>query len=336
MAKVEVVQSQTDIKNVQFAWWTSFTVSVMYILLCFIIGEEARDSYRWIVGQVTKKREFPRLELPIHHFKKHRPPQPMMSHARPSAKPQVRPLTIELKSGWDDVLDEKKFKWKGSRRNSKSLSPSVCSSPTPSHHSITEEDQQFMASTISYLVSPTAKSLGIEPPLQVPPAAMSPPRRALEIPPRPTSPPPIPKPKSALKAPKNVPVDVDAIGSVLDAPWPVPPESPTPSLSRSYHSNRSPSHSRSHSPASSTEETFGYPLRPTLTPPHLRTRPFEGSSISSFVVETTPSPPSPSFKKVPVKRTSIRSLRRTWSKERIGQAYAASEVIHMTVVQETV
>jgi len=320
----------------------------------------------------------------------------MVSRSSSLSKPHPRPLTIELRSGWDDMLDKKTPKrFAFSRPTSKSISPSTRSSST---RSVTEDDQAFMASTLSYLGSPTAKSLGIpSPSLQVPPPVVTQPlRSAFDIsllPPKPASPPPVPSANlnRALKAvPAGVPTDVDeatpaaptstTISAILEASWPVPPSSPTPSQSPSRHSStsrstRAPSRalsgrsqhskSRSNSPTSSVDDhsmscyspapstsncTFGYPLYPTITPPHLRTRPFEGSSIESLgslgVVVPMPgtlstsqaSPTTPTTRSVrsALKRPSIKNLRRSWSKERIGQTGYAAEVIHMTVVQETV
>ena len=64
MPTVEVVQLQVDVSVVQFAWWSIFAISVLYILLSFIIGEEARESYRWIHEQLTRERNIPKLVLP--------------------------------------------------------------------------------------------------------------------------------------------------------------------------------------------------------------------------------------------------------------------------------
>ena len=269
------------------------------------------------------------FDIFISHIRKAPAPN-MVSRSSSLTKSNLRPLTIELKSGWDDFLDEKKSRRTISPMFSKRFTRSVCSSPTPSHKSITEEDQAFMESTISYLESPTAKTLGIAAPLMVPPVAVSPPpRNAFEIPPKPSSPPPLApgsKPKSILKAPpKSVPVDVEpAITSVLNANWPIPPASPTPSRS---HSSQGSWRSASHSPAASSEEGIGYPLRPTVTPPHLRTRPFEGSNV--------PPPTNVSPRKSAHRRTSIRTLHKSWSRERIGLGNPGNDVIYMTVVKET-
>jgi len=66
MGTVEVVQVEDDVKVVQFAWWSMFAISVLYILFSFIIGEEGRDLYRWIHEQLTRERQVPRLVLPLY------------------------------------------------------------------------------------------------------------------------------------------------------------------------------------------------------------------------------------------------------------------------------
>uniref|UniRef100_A0A8H7XK66 Pheromone receptor n=1 Tax=Psilocybe cubensis TaxID=181762 RepID=A0A8H7XK66_PSICU len=369
MTKIEIIKNSSDVKTVQFLWWSMFAISVLYIILLFAIAEDGRDLYRWIREQATRKRKFPRrLELPLYLKRKPSLPAPEMISRSPSlTKSHMRPLTIELKSGWeDDLLDDKKSKRRGPREDVKppsfssrpsegvfhdveaqSLSedkprpdsPLICASPTMSCRSISEDDQMFMESTISYLSSPTAKTLGILPPLQIPPPAKAPPPPlAIEIPQRAVTPPPALKPKSILKASrcppsKPVPTDIDEpINSVFDAAWPVPPLSPVPTMA--FSTKRAPRpRSRSHSPASAAQEV-GYPLCQTPTPPHRRARPFEGSSISSVDSEIIPSPLSPTSRKAAHRQTGVYGLRTVWSKERLGQGSPASQAIHMTVVKE--
>jgi hypothetical protein len=64
MGTVEIVQAEGDVNDVQFAWWSSFAISVIYIVLSFTIGEEARDSYRWVREQLSRERKIPKLVLP--------------------------------------------------------------------------------------------------------------------------------------------------------------------------------------------------------------------------------------------------------------------------------
>ncbi|KAJ3502538.1 hypothetical protein NLJ89_g8842 [Agrocybe chaxingu] len=339
MGKIDVVKSSSDIKVVEMAWWSIFGLSVLYIILVLGLGEETRDLFKWVKDQATRKRELPEFTLPTYNAKT--PQSPMVSRSPSLTKPQLRPLTVELKSGWDDMLNVKTQKQK---KTSEKSTSSACSSPTPSNSSVAEDDQAFMNSTLTYLGSPTAKTLGIASP--VPAVISSPPRHAMEltIPPRPVSPPPMapkakplipqiqmPTPTSSnnvlyLASPKPINVDVpSSISSVFEASWPIPPASPTPSLSPSRRGNGSPSHSSptgshsrrrsyspSHSPATeslytdgpsspapsttyinprpappippspSPAPSFGYPLGPSITPPYMRSRPFESSSISSM------------------------------------------------------
>ncbi|KAF9477445.1 hypothetical protein BDN70DRAFT_110899 [Pholiota conissans] len=365
-------------KNIQIAWWGIFAISVIYIVLSFAIGEETRDAYRWVVEQVkNKKKALPkRLILPVYHItlKKETPSSPMAELVSPSPstpKSQTLPLTLDLKSGWDDTITEKTPRRMEFLRSpttpTRSPTPSSSSRPTSpskrpsspsmrsvgsSNNSMAEEDRAFMESTLTYLGSPTARTLGIAP-LQVPPRTLSPPpRAALEIPPKPSLPPPSPPMRRPRPSPRYVPQDIDEpvnIGSVLNEAWPLPPASPTPSVSPSRHSVR---RSRSHSPASSAEEAtavgaYPYPLFPTpRSPPHRKSdRPFDSASISSFVVPETapplpPSPshsPSPSGKVATLVSPTMRTLSRKWSKDRLRQAHSPSvESIRMTVVRETV
>jgi len=260
-------------------------------------------------------------------------------------KKPASPATLELKSGWDDMLDDRSSRWTFSSRKSLPLlspPPSVCTSPTPSGEaSPTEEDKAFMTSTLSYLGSPTAKTLGISSPPQFQAAVNSPPR-TLEIPPKPLSPPPPVPVQRSTSTRSNRSPRIDAppenISSVLGIPWPAPPMSPSHSIPPTPVKTRARSASRSCSPATPTDgQLTGYPLHPTVTPPHLHKRPFENSSISSLSdMSHTISPTAQKPLKSALKRPSIKNMRRSWSKERLGSGYATPEVIHMTVVQETV
>ncbi|CAA7263992.1 unnamed protein product [Cyclocybe aegerita] len=406
MGKIDVLKSSSDIKVVEMAWWSIFGLSVLYIILVLGLGEETRDLFKWVKEQATRKRELPKFTLPTYNVKTTQ--SPMVSYSPSLMKPQLRPLTVELKSGWDDMLNVKAPKQR-TQTSEKSVS-SACSSPTPSDRSVAEDDQAFMNSTLTYLGSPTAKTLGIASP--IPAALGSPPRRAMEltIPPRPVSPPPmapkakpsipliqVPTPTSSnnvlyLASPKPINVDVpSSISSVFEASWPLPPASPTPSLGPSRGGNRSPSHSsptRSHSrrgspspshspatesfytdgpaspapsttyinprpappvpPSPSPAPSFGYPLGPSITPPYMRSRPFEGEAeVAAIAGVRVPSPTcipphaatrkgsNGSLRSV-IMRPSIKNIKRSSSKERIGHGYGQADVIHMTVVQETV
>lgn len=234
---------------------------------------------------------------------------------------------------------------------SRSASPTAdCPSPSPSSNSASAEDDTFMASTLSYLGSPTAQMLGLSAPLISPPPAYTFPRKpAYDVPWQPLSSPvttpstpvkasstPI-RPSSPTKAPRtpNTPRPIEpiigdaesAISSVWDTPWPKPPATVpvSPIVLRQV------SRSRTDSPTSSSEEAFGYPLYPSVTPPHMQSRPFQGPGVSS--VSKVPASPTPSPRRPILKRPSTKGLQR--SREKLGHGYSPSDVVYMTVVKET-
>jgi hypothetical protein len=66
--KINIVTDVEGLNAKQLEWWLFFVISVFYILLLFTIGEEARDAFRWVIRQLVKKREFPKLhdlQLPL-------------------------------------------------------------------------------------------------------------------------------------------------------------------------------------------------------------------------------------------------------------------------------
>ncbi|KAG6838978.1 hypothetical protein C0991_006894, partial [Blastosporella zonata] len=106
------------------------------------------------------------------------------------ATPPPKPV-LELRSGWDDMLeDKKKFKlWSPIRKSptSRTTSPnpislntasphqSRASTPTPSvsasYPTVCGEDDAFIKSTLDYLGSPVAKTLGMTPSPTIIPAS---------------------------------------------------------------------------------------------------------------------------------------------------------------------
>ena len=328
------------------------------------------DRSSWQISRCTFLRKVGKRELmaPVHSRLKTPEPR-QMSTRSPSA--QARPLTIELSSGWDDTLDFKVASTWGSSKKSKSVGNSsrYSPSPSPTATSMVSGDEVFMASTLSYLGSPPAQSLGIASPrnpIQAPSPTYTVPRRAIDLsPPSPVKRTPsiplnqvrvttVPPSTTSTEKQKSL-----AIASVLEANWPAPPVSPVPSVPSRYGSPTSstsrystptstPPRSRSHSPALPEDEIddHGYPPSFFIAPPfHMMThnpRPFEGSSISSMsdigasstpTVGASSKPWNSSLKRGP----SLMSLQRRFSREQIGQGYFPSnDVIHMTVVQETV
>ncbi|TFK62093.1 hypothetical protein BDN72DRAFT_406710 [Pluteus cervinus] len=202
-------------------------------------------------------------------------PEPI-SRASSLSKPNPTPQSIELKSGWDEMLDGPK---KGLARiiprsmsptsSSKSRSPSPRQSPRQS--AATEEDAAFMASTLSYLGSPPARTLGLSPTMDrsallSPPPMHSPARRSMSIsstpvaPPMPAAPlPAVPRivteytPKDTLRHSAQDDASSFApssVTSMLDSPWPAPPPSPPTPTASPRDSPPSPT-SRSPTPQSS-------------------------------------------------------------------------------------
>lgn len=65
---INIVTSPADVKTIQVAWWGIPTLSIIYILLSFTIGEEVRDAAKWIyevMSRVGTPRPVFSLELPI-------------------------------------------------------------------------------------------------------------------------------------------------------------------------------------------------------------------------------------------------------------------------------
>lgn len=294
----------------------------------------------------------------------------MVTKCSPPPLSPPPPLTLELKSGWDDMLDDKASKaFKSKNRSKLSLSPSSggsvssvpssspCSSPTPSsaRSSPAPENDSFAIDTLNYLNSPTAQSLGLRSP---PPVYSSPQKTSYNITPwrRPETPikasrPVIPSAvtvevdiaPSKAQARQSIPDDAKStVSSIWEAPWPEPPasipqESPATSLIQGlFHarsSSRSLPQSRSPSPALSCD-TLGLPILSSSSPP---VKPFQGA-----VAETLPERPGSSPAAIRPPRCS--SLRRLGSLEGlnvpgIGRGVgnrAGKEIIYMTVVKETV
>jgi pheromone a factor receptor len=227
MSEVNIVSSQDQLGPIQLAWWGGFVVTVLYLLLSFCLGEETRDIFKWIREKTTRKERF---VLPMQcvffscRFSKFRSTQ--YSFLSSSKNIRKRPSTFQLKSGWDDMLDGKVPK----TRIKSSITISTCSSPV-------SEDDDFKTSTLSYLGSPTAKTLGLS-------GSPVPPNVAEIL------------PTSRTSSPVS-PIVHKAADNLVYAP----PNSPLPSLPASCYGSRSRSRSPSNLPS---EETIGA-LTPLLS-----------------------------------------------------------------------
>lgn len=274
------------------------------------------------------------------------------SSRSPSLSRPGRPVTLELRSGWDDDLDVKSTRL--SPKGWKKSKSSPLSSPSPSPSSRTAEES-FMKSTMPSLGSPLGNSLGYNAPVLPPPIhiASRKPEPYMdnsiiyEARPSPVSPSSV-SPFSPTRPliPKNHRLNAESKGSniaaVLQEHWPSPPTatlSPVPSPIPSTVSLSIPetiddiSPTRASSPALSIDERR-QPCSyfPCSSPPYMA-RPFEGSSIRSF---SPPPEHAPLVKKQASRRPSMRSIRSTLSRERCGYGQPDLDVIHMTVVHETV
>jgi pheromone a factor receptor len=61
---INVVVSPNDINSIQITWWGIPTVSIIYIFLSFLIGEESRDALRWF-RKLVYRLEKPRFGVQV-------------------------------------------------------------------------------------------------------------------------------------------------------------------------------------------------------------------------------------------------------------------------------
>lgn len=57
LGRINIVAVDRDINNIHINWWTLFSISALYILLSLLIGEETRDSYRWLATQFSRRNQ---------------------------------------------------------------------------------------------------------------------------------------------------------------------------------------------------------------------------------------------------------------------------------------
>ncbi|KIK58802.1 hypothetical protein GYMLUDRAFT_98002 [Collybiopsis luxurians FD-317 M1] len=268
---IAILKSDEDLVPVEFAWWSVSSISWLYIGLSLVLGEDVRDAVKaapaFFKGLVKKTRDFeprmPRVRMPRKpllpiHRKRNTPVSSMLGEPREN-----------YVSGWDDAIDLKASIRQKTPTPSRTRSPdstlgsivasiaandsasqaSSSRSPTASiqtpddetfrsqvSHKDPVEDIAFSASTMEYLHSPTAHSLG----LPSPPSIYSDsPIKIAEDQPIPRWQPP--RTPAKLVVPQTVPDDVEStISSIFDTPWPQPPCSPLPFTPRTANGNQSP------------------------------------------------------------------------------------------------
>ncbi|KAJ7742950.1 pheromone A receptor-domain-containing protein [Mycena maculata] len=298
-----VIQIASEVTGAQIVWWCIPVVSLVYLLLSVVLGDETADVVSWMRRRFTGSAPVQRSARP--ELRLLTLTHPMASKSSLVAPSLSAPQAVQLRSGWDDMLDVKKGR-RGVLPNRKSVvsssdssESSLSSNPSPSP--TTPEDDAFTSSTLTYLASPAAQTLGLARPV---------------TPPTPTL--PYAKPPRAPTAhllPPQQPIPEDTastISSIWDAPWPVPPPiTPPRGLRRAL--------SRPQSPALS-DTGPAYPMYSPMEPP--TPPPFEGSSVPGR---------GPLHRdQVPRKSAMKKSVRRTWSREALARGYAASDVVYMT------
>lgn len=53
--EVDIIQARVEVGSIQLIWWSTPVPSLLYILLSFTIGEEIRDTAKWVRVLLTKK-----------------------------------------------------------------------------------------------------------------------------------------------------------------------------------------------------------------------------------------------------------------------------------------
>ncbi|KAF9447643.1 STE3-domain-containing protein [Macrolepiota fuliginosa MF-IS2] len=343
LTKVSIVGDNNRILGIMTFWWGLRVITFCYIALAFALGEETRDMAKYLASVKIKKPSFSlrplitsrRRKDDIDFF-------PSSSLSRPT-----RPVTLELKSGWDDDLNIKS----SSRLSPKSwkMGRPPPASPSPSSRSNRDAaEETFMKSTLSYLGSPLGNSLGYNAPVLPPPIYKKKSKTYVDssvvsgsyLPvTSPTSPtrPLLPK-QSRSRAESKA----SNITTVLQELWPAPPvsiPSPVPSaFSATFESSIEGeiSPTRASSPALSIDERRqACSYFPSASPPRMNHDPPFGGSVRSL--SPPPGQESVSSGSSRTRRPSIKSLRNALSGEKLGHKRTGSnEVIHMTVVQETV
>lgn len=350
LSEVDIVTEKDQISGIRTFWWGLRVVTMCYIVLVLVLGEERRDIFEYLRTGAKK------VSLSIPPFITLRPRGKdkgidYQSSFPPSFdnsfdKPR-RPVTLELKSGWDDDLDVKSpglsrlspMGWKKGR-----VSPPTSPSPSPSSKTVDD----FMATSMPYLSPTMVNTLGYSTPVVPPPpvyqSAWKKPRKTCsssdydashETRLLPTSPGPSTRPLDVKKKHRPAESRGSNIFTVLQEQWPAPPNaipSPIPSDMTTASADEADviSPTRASSPALSIDER-----RQPCSYMASSSRPFD----SAFIPSSSPAPePTPrSIKRSLTRRPSLSSIRSLLGKERAGHgAPGSSDVIHMTVVQETV
>ncbi|KAJ7749700.1 pheromone A receptor-domain-containing protein [Mycena metata] len=170
-SQILFVREPAEVGAVQTVWWSIPVVSIVYLVLTLVLGETT-DTFSWV------RRRCPAL------FPRGRPVRPELSRltfansqhemVSKSSSPLTAPQPVQLRSGWDEMLD---IGTKGRRAfllNPNASRKSVVSSATdsdgdysPSSSPTLKDDLEdaFTSSTLWYLASPVAQALGLPSPV---------------------------------------------------------------------------------------------------------------------------------------------------------------------------
>ncbi|KAG5340706.1 Pheromone B beta 1 receptor [Termitomyces sp. T112] len=311
---INIIRDADAARSIEIPWLGVPIVSLVYIVLVLVFGEETRDASKWIrdhVGKIPKWHPRSLLLLPLYSAQTRSDMESRIQLSTPPPRPG-----LELRSGWDDMLEtgsKKSWFWSSIRKSPSSpratspvptlvkfpsppTSRTSTPSPSPSATSPTVcgEDDPFIKSTLEYLGSPTAKTLGIAPsplmiptspvlsPILSPPPAYVSPRKATYHDTSLASPTSVHSNHNMPPSPRHVPADVESvISSVFDASWPQPPPA-TPKLTQ-YQDRIT--KSRSTSPAGSTDTRVH--LRPIITASYRYSRPAKRASSVKRLLRTS-------------------------------------------------
>ncbi|KAJ7085450.1 pheromone A receptor-domain-containing protein [Mycena belliarum] len=276
-----IVEQDNEIVAAHRTWWAIPSISTMYILLVLLLGDLGTDTFTWFRSRLgpTPLSRPARPELSRLTFNQSTHDMAMVS--KTSLATPTAPQAVQLRSGWDDMLDVKRSRrggFAGSNRKSVAscsdpetgkASPSTSGSASPT----TPDDDAFTASTLTYLASPVAQALGLPSPVSRHEKLISPVSTFI---PNETPRTPRPGPKTLHLAPPRQPIPEDTastISSIWDAPWPLPPVSPSSPRSAWHaypmHSPVEPLYVPKGPPASAAppRRTRNIPLKPALKVP---------------------------------------------------------------------
>ncbi|KAJ7020816.1 pheromone A receptor-domain-containing protein [Mycena alexandri] len=356
--------------RLQTVWWSIPVVSMVYLVLTLVLGDETTDTFSWV------QRRFPTV------LSRGRPARPelsrltfqheMVSKYSSLVTPSLAaPQPVQLRSGWDDMLD---VKVKGRRAflNPNSSRKSVVSSATdsdddsPSSSPTLKDDLEdaFTSSTLSYLASPVAQALGLPSPIASSTFASLVQSRSQGTSPTVAS----PMGSSAMPSPSPIAPSPAPVLRVLipmtpvipPAPSSAPPPQPQPRQpTLPLHLLVPPRQPIPEDTASTISSIWDapWPLPPAtptptlLSPARSPTRsptvsrsPTRSPTLSSRTTTRTaasraPSPHATLLPPKPPRRAQsvprkpvvpVRSVRRKWSREALARGYAATDVIYMT------